>query len=58
MVNVHMNKLRMNKTLDVFNNLTVDTPTYTMAYKYAAFDGFKRLAAGGGSLQSFGSEQK
>jgi hypothetical protein len=29
-----------------------------MAYKYAAFDGFKRLAAGGGSFQSFGSEQK
>ena len=45
-------------TIDVFNNLTVATPTYTMAYKYAAFDGFKRLAAGGGSLQSFGSEQK
>ena len=28
-----------------------------MAYTYAAFDGFKRLAAGG-SLQTFGSEQK
>jgi hypothetical protein len=28
-----------------------------MAYKYAAFDGFKRLAAAGGNLQSFGSEQ-
>jgi hypothetical protein len=38
-------------TIDVFNNLTVATPTYTMAYKYAAFDGFKRLAATGGSLQ-------
>lgn len=45
-------------TIDVFNNLTVATPTYTMAYKYAAFDGFKRLAAGGGSLQTFESEQK
>jgi NAD(P) transhydrogenase len=44
-------------TIDVFNNLTVATPTYTMAYKYAAFDGFKRLAADG-SLQTFGSEQK
>ena len=32
-------------TIDVFNNLTFATPTYTMAYKYAAFDGFKRLAA-------------
>jgi hypothetical protein len=29
-----------------------------MAYKYAAFDGFKRLAATGVSLQTFGSEQK
>jgi NAD(P) transhydrogenase len=44
-------------TIDVFNNLTFAAPTYTMAYKYAAFDGFKRLAAGGG-LQTFGSEQK
>jgi NAD(P) transhydrogenase len=45
-------------TIDVFNNLTVATPTYTMAYKYAAFDGFKRLAATGVSLQTFESEQK
>jgi hypothetical protein len=42
----------------VFNKLTVATPTYTMAYKYAAFDGFKRLVAGGGILQTLGSEQK
>jgi NAD(P) transhydrogenase len=33
-------------TIDMFNNLTFATRTYTMAYKYAAFDGFKRLAAG------------
>ena len=45
-------------TIDVFNNLTVATPTYTMAYKYAAFDGFNRLAAGGGNLQTFRSEPK
>ena len=39
-------------TIDVFNNLTVATPTYTMAYKYAAFDGFKRFwPPGGGSLK-------
>jgi NAD(P) transhydrogenase len=44
-------------TIDLFNNLTVATPTYTMAYKYAAFDGFRRLAADG-SLLTFGSEQK
>jgi hypothetical protein len=42
----------------VFNNLTVATPTYTMAYKYAAFDGFKRLAATGVSLKTFESEYK
>jgi hypothetical protein len=29
-----------------------------MAYKYAAFDGFKRLAATGVSLQTFEPEQK
>ena len=44
-------------TIDVFNNLTFATPTYTMAYKYAAFDGFKHLAASSG-LPTSGSEQK
>ena len=44
-------------TIDVFNNLTFAVPTYTTDYKYAAFDGFKRLAANGVSLQTFGSEQ-
>ena len=34
-------------TIDVFNDLTFATPTYTMAYKYAAFDGLKRLTADG-----------
>src|SRR6185437_1172312 len=34
-------------TIDVFNNMTFAMPTYTVAYKYATFDGFKRLAAGG-----------
>jgi NAD(P) transhydrogenase len=43
------------ETLDVFNDLTFATPTYTMAYKYAAYDGFKRLAASG--IYKFGSEQ-
>jgi NAD(P) transhydrogenase len=45
-------------TIDAFNNLTVATPTYTMAYKYAAFDGFKSLAATGVSPQTFESESK
>jgi len=34
-------------TIDVFNRLTFATPTYTMAYKFAAFDGLKRLARPG-----------
>lgn len=38
-------------TIDLFNRLTFATPTYTMAYKFAAFDGFQRLAnASGGPL--------
>jgi NAD(P) transhydrogenase len=35
-------------TIDLFNHLTFATPTYTMAYKFAAYDGFKRLAEAGG----------
>jgi NAD(P) transhydrogenase len=31
--------------IDVFAALTLNTPTYTYAYKYAAFDGLLRLAA-------------
>ncbi|MBI1816971.1 MAG: FAD-dependent oxidoreductase [Deltaproteobacteria bacterium] len=38
-------------TIDLFNRLTFATPTYTMAYKFAAFDGLIRLAnASGGPL--------
>lgn len=33
--------------IDVFKHLTFATPTYTMAYKFAAFDGFKRLVDAG-----------
>jgi len=33
--------------IDLFNRLTFATPTYTMAYKFAAFDGLRRLAAKG-----------
>src|SRR5262249_13298170 len=32
-------------TLELFNDLTSANPTYTMAYKEAAFDGLKRVAA-------------
>ncbi len=30
-------------TLCVFNEVSMNTPTYSYAYKYAAFDGFRRL---------------
>jgi NAD(P) transhydrogenase len=30
-------------TIDAFIDLTLNTPTYTMAYKYAAADGLLRL---------------
>ena len=29
--------------LDVFDEVSMNTPTYSYAYKYAAFDGFRRL---------------
>jgi NAD(P) transhydrogenase len=35
-------------TIDVFITLTLNTPTYSFAYKYAAYDGLKRLADVGG----------
>ena len=31
-------------TLDLFNDLTFANPTYTIAYKDAAFDGLRRVA--------------
>src|SRR6185437_1075008 len=34
--------------IDVFASLTINTPTYTYAYKYATFDGLLRLAASRG----------
>jgi NAD(P) transhydrogenase len=33
-------------TLGVFDEVSMNTPTYSYAYKYAAFDGFRRLRAG------------
>lgn len=40
--------------IDLFNRLTFATPTYTMAYKFAAFDGFNRLAAARGGVPQSG----
>jgi NAD(P) transhydrogenase len=36
-------------TIDAFITLTLNTPTYSFAYKYAAYDGLKRLASAGGA---------
>ena len=37
--------IHSNETIDIFAALTLNTPTYTYAYKYATFDGLLRLAA-------------
>jgi len=37
--------IRCEATLDTIANMSMGTPTYSYAYKYAAFDGLRRLAA-------------
>ncbi len=39
--------IHMGGEIDLFNRLTFATPTYTMAYKFAAFDGLRRLTSNG-----------
>jgi NAD(P) transhydrogenase len=39
--------IRMNGTLNTIANMSMNTPTYAYAYKYAAFDGLRRIAAAG-----------
>jgi NAD(P) transhydrogenase len=38
--------IRCGGTLNTIANMSLNTPTYSYAYKYAAFDGLRRLAAG------------
>ncbi|MBS0577795.1 MAG: FAD-dependent oxidoreductase [Proteobacteria bacterium] len=38
--------IRCGGTLNTLANMSLNTPTYSYAYKYAAFDGLRRLAAG------------
>ncbi|MBV9105240.1 MAG: FAD-dependent oxidoreductase [Verrucomicrobia bacterium] len=38
-------------TLGVFDEVSMNTPTYSYAYKYAAFDGFRRLHPDGPRFQ-------
>ncbi|HEY7832814.1 MAG TPA: FAD-dependent oxidoreductase [Ktedonobacterales bacterium] len=40
--------INSNEAIDIFAAMTLNTPTYTYAYKYAAFDGLLRLAAAHG----------
>jgi NAD(P) transhydrogenase len=37
--------IRCGGTLNTITNMSLNTPTYSYAYKYAAFDGLRRLAA-------------
>jgi NAD(P) transhydrogenase len=39
--------IRCGGTLHTIANMSMNTPTYAYAYKYAAFDGLRRLAAAG-----------
>jgi NAD(P) transhydrogenase len=39
--------LRCGGTLNTIANMSMNTPTYTYAYKYAAFDGLRQVAAAG-----------
>jgi NAD(P) transhydrogenase len=38
--------IRCGGTMNTIANMSFNTPTYSYAYKYAAFDGLRRLAAG------------
>ena len=37
--------IRCGATLNTIATMSLNTPTYSYAYKYAAFDGLRRLAA-------------
>jgi NAD(P) transhydrogenase len=37
--------IRCGGTLNTIANMSMNTPTYAYAYKYAAFDGLRRIAA-------------
>jgi NAD(P) transhydrogenase len=39
--------IRCGGTLNTIANMSMNTPTYAYAYKYAAFDGLRRIAASG-----------
>ena len=37
--------IRCGATINTIANMSFNTPTYSYAYKYAAFDGLRRLSA-------------
>ena len=42
--------IRCGGTLNTIANMSMNTPPYAYAYKYAAFDGLRRIAAAGKEL--------
>ena len=42
--------IRCGGTMNTIANMSLNTPTYSYAYKYAAFDGLRRLAADAAEL--------
>lgn len=43
LVGIEQMVIHFRGTLSVFDEVSMNTPTYSYAYKYAAFDGFRRL---------------
>jgi hypothetical protein len=44
-VGIGQMRIRCGGTLNTIANMSLNTPTYSYAYKYAAFDGLRCLAA-------------
>ena len=49
LVHIGQAVMHLGATIDYFIHTTFNVPTYSEAYKYAAYDGLQRLAARGGS---------
>ena len=50
--------IRCGGTLNTIANMSMNTPTYSYAYKYAAFDGLRRLATGNLAAPHGGSDDE
>jgi NAD(P) transhydrogenase len=49
--------LRCGGTLNTIANMSMNTPTYAYAYKYAAFDGLRRVSAAGTEVEDESAER-